>query len=59
MSIYKFKGAQKHPVSEVELRIHPDKKEGVVEIRIWYKDILTGVYHVKNPDLSALLKFSK
>jgi len=54
MSIYKFKGAQKHPVSEVELRIHPDKKEGVVEIRIWYKDILTGVYHVKNPDLKLV-----
>jgi len=36
--------------SEVELRIVPDEKEGVAEIRIWYKDILTDVYHVKNSD---------
>jgi len=39
---------------------HPDEKEGVAEIRIWYKDILTDVYYVKNSEskFSALLKFS-
>ncbi len=26
---------------EVELRIAPDEKTGVAEVRIWYKDILT------------------
>jgi len=40
--------------SEVELRIYPDEKEGVAEIRIWYKDILTDVYHVKNSDLNIV-----
>jgi len=40
--------------SEVELRIYPDEKEGVAEIRIWYKDILTDVYHVKNSDLNLV-----
>ncbi|MCD6133227.1 MAG: hypothetical protein J7J16_02775 [Deltaproteobacteria bacterium] len=39
---------------EVELRIYPDEKEGVAEIRIWYKDILTDVYHVKNSDLNLV-----
>ena len=41
---------------EVELRIVPDDKTGIAEVRIWYKDILTDVYHIKNSDLS-IVKF--
>jgi len=41
---------------EIQLRIAPDLKSGVAEVRIWYKDILTDVYHVKNSDLN-LVKF--
>ncbi len=41
---------------EVQLRIAPDLKTGMAEVRIWYKDILTDVYQVKNSDLN-LVKF--
>ena len=41
---------------EVELRIASDDKTGIAEVRIWYKDILTDVYHIKNSDLS-IVKF--
>jgi len=39
---------------EVELRIAPDEKTGMAEVRIWYKDILTDVYQVKNSDLNLV-----
>jgi len=39
---------------EVELRIAPDEKTGMAEVRIWYKDILTDVYQVKNSDLKLV-----
>jgi len=39
---------------EVELRIAPDEKTGIAEVRIWYKDILTDVYQVKNSDLKLV-----
>ncbi|GAH91127.1 unnamed protein product [marine sediment metagenome] len=39
---------------EVQLRITPDKNTGLTEIRIWYKDILTDVYQVKNSDLNSV-----
>jgi len=52
----KFK-VHKAPLrEEVELRIVPDEKTGMAEVRIWYKDILTDVYQVKNSDLN-LVKF--
>ena len=52
----KFK-VHKAPLrEEVELRIVPDEKIGMAEVRIWYKDILTDVYQVKNSDLN-LVKF--
>lgn len=41
---------------EVELRIAPDLKTGIAEVRIWYKDTITDVYQVKNSDLN-LVKF--
>ena len=41
---------------EVELRIASDDKTEIAEVRIWYKDILTDVYHIKNSDLS-IVKF--
>ena len=46
---------------EVELRIVPDEKIGMSEARIWYKDILTDVYHIKNSDLKygEILKFTQ
>lgn len=52
----KFK-VHKAPLrEEVELRIAPDEKIGMAEVRIWYKDILTDAYQVKNSDLN-LVKF--
>jgi len=39
---------------EIELRIVPDEKAGLAEVRIWYKDILTDVYQVKNSDLNVV-----
>jgi len=41
---------------QVELRIVLDEKTGIAEVRIWYKDILTDVYHIKNSDLN-IVKF--
>ena len=41
------------PIRErVSLRIVPDKKSGLAEIRFWYKDKLVGVQNVKNVDLN-------
>lgn len=39
---------------EVELRIAPDEETGIAEVRIWYKDILTDVYRVKNSDINLV-----
>ena len=39
---------------EVELRITPDEKTVMAELRIWYRDILTDVYQVKNTDLDLV-----
>ena len=39
---------------EVELRIAPDEKKGISEIRIWYKNILCDLYQVKNSDLKIV-----
>jgi len=41
---------------EVELRIAPDEKTEIAEIRIWYKDTLIDLYQVKNFNLQ-LVKF--
>lgn len=41
-------------LGEVELRIAPNEKTGMAEVRIWYKDILTDVYQVKNTDLNLV-----
>ena len=50
----KFK-VHKAPLrGEVELHIVPDEKRGIAEIRIWYKDMLTDVYQVKNSDLKIV-----
>jgi len=47
----------KAPLREqVELRIVPDEKTGIAEIRIWYKGTLCDVYHIKNSDLN-IVKF--
>ena len=43
----------KVPIRErVTLRIVPDKKSGLAEIRFWYKDKLVGITKVKNKDLN-------
>ena len=50
----KFK-VHKAPLrKEVELRIVPDERTGIAEVRIWYKDTLTDVYQVKNSDLNLV-----
>jgi len=56
ISISKFKlKVHKAPLhKEVELRIVPDEETGIAEVRIWYKDILTDVYPVKNSDLNLV-----
>lgn len=50
MSLHNLKfRVHKTPLrQEVELRIAPDEEIGMAEVRIWYKDILTDVYQVKN-----------
>lgn len=49
--------AYKAPLrKELELRIAPNLKTGIAEVRIWYKDTLTDVYQLKNSDLN-LVKF--
>lgn len=41
------------PIRErVSLRIAPDKKTKIAEIRFWYKDKLVGVQNVRNEDLN-------
>ena len=39
---------------EVQLRIALDQETGMTEVRIWYRDILTDVYQVKNTDLDLV-----
>jgi len=39
---------------KVELRITPDGQPGLCEARIWYKDRLTDVYHLKVADLKGV-----
>jgi len=39
---------------EIELRIVPDEETGIAEVRIWYKDMFTDVYQVKNSDLNLV-----
>ena len=41
------------PIREkVNLRIVPDLRSGMAEIRVWYKDNLTGTQNVKNEDIN-------
>jgi len=56
ISISKFKlKVHKAPLhKEVELHIAPDEETGIAEVRIWYKDILTDVYQVKNSDINLV-----
>lgn len=56
LSNIKLKVHQAPLRDQVELRIVPDEKTGISEVRIWYKDTLTDVYQIKNSDLS-LVKF--
>jgi hypothetical protein len=39
---------------EVDLKITPDRGQDIYEVRIWYKDILTDVYLVKESDLKGV-----
>lgn len=39
------------PRNEVELRLYPDEKTGLTEIRFWYKNIFVGFQKVKNEEL--------
>lgn len=40
-----------HPREEVELRLYPDMKNGLVEVRFWHEGIFVGSQRVKNSDL--------
>ena len=37
---------------KVNLRIVPDLRSGMAEIRFWFKDELVGTYQVRNEDLN-------
>ena len=39
------------PREKVELRLHPDIKTGVTEVKFWFKGHLTGTQRVKTKDL--------
>jgi hypothetical protein len=39
---------------EVDLRITPDHGKDIYEIRVWYKDILTDIYRIKETDLKGV-----
>lgn len=39
---------------EVELRIAPDEKTEIAEVRISYKNELTNLYQIKNSDLNLV-----
>ena len=48
--IFPISGA---PIREkVNLRIVPDLRSGMAEIRMWYKDNLIGIQNVKNEDIN-------
>ncbi len=38
----------------VQLRVVPDRKSGLAEIRFWYNDRLVGIQKVKNEDLNLV-----
>ena len=40
--------------SKVNLRIYPDEKTGISEIRCWYDNRLIGVQTAKNSDLKTV-----
>lgn len=48
---YQLKVPGVMPRNEVELRMYPDFKTGIVEVRFWFKGNLTGVQKVKIKDL--------
>ncbi|HOL22909.1 MAG TPA: hypothetical protein PLQ41_08685 [bacterium] len=48
----KVSGAPLH--SRVQMRIVPDKKTGIAEVRFWYKDKLIDIQKVKNEDLNLV-----
>ena len=50
--IFPISGA---PIREkVNLRIVPDMRSGMAEIRMWYKDNLIGIQNVKNEDINLM-----
>ena len=38
----------------IQLRIIPDKRSGLTEIKFWYKDEFLGIQKVKNTDLNLV-----
>ena len=38
----------------IQLRIVPDKKTGVLEVRFWYEDNFLGMQKVKNSELNLV-----
>jgi len=38
----------------IQLRIIPDKRSGLIEIRFWYKDEFLSIQKVKNTNLNLV-----
>jgi hypothetical protein len=44
-----------NPYEKVELRMVPDEKTGLTEIRFWHKEKLLGTQKIKNTTLKRFL----
>jgi hypothetical protein len=43
-----------NPHEKIELRIVPDEKTGIADIRFWYKGKLVSIQKIKNTDLKKV-----
>lgn len=49
-----FKVSKVNPYEKVELRMVPDEKTGLTEIRFWHKGKLVGTQKLKNSELKSI-----
>lgn len=45
------------PRQEVELRLYPDARANVIEVRFWFRGHLVGIQRVKSEELARLVRF--
>lgn len=59
ISLKKIQLAVPHvpPRQEVELRLYPDPKRNLTEVRFWFKGSMVGSQRVKSEELSKLVQF--